>query len=94
MRHLRNVFALSISMLILSGCGQSGALYLPQDANQNKRAHYLLYSNDQEQAKAQTQTQTQEQAKASQTPVDAAVQTQQTQQQFDAPASAVHSATE
>lgn len=92
MRHLRNVFALSISMLILSGCGQSGALYLPQDANQNKRAHYLLYSSDQEQAKAQTQTQ--EQAKASQTPVDAAVQTQQTQQQFDAPASAVHSATE
>lgn len=84
MRHLRKVFALSTAVLILAGCGQSGALYLPQDASQNKRAHYLLYSND--------QTQIKEPSHAKQTTVDAA--TQQTLQQFDAPASAVQSVTD
>ena len=31
--------------LTLVGCGQSGALHLPNDPNYDKRAKYLLYPN-------------------------------------------------
>jgi len=31
--------------LALAGCGQSGALHLPNDPNYDKRAKYLLYKN-------------------------------------------------
>ena len=31
--------------LVLVGCGQSGALQLPNDPNYDKRAKYLLYPN-------------------------------------------------
>jgi predicted small lipoprotein YifL len=33
------------SSLVLSACGQSGALHMPNDPNYDKRAKYLLYSN-------------------------------------------------
>lgn len=33
--------------LILTACGQSGALHLPQDASSDKRAKYLLYKDRQ-----------------------------------------------
>jgi predicted small lipoprotein YifL len=33
------------SSLVLFGCGQSGALHMPNDPNYDKRAKYLLYSN-------------------------------------------------
>ena len=29
--------------LVLSACGQSGALYMPKDQDHDKRAKYLLY---------------------------------------------------
>ena len=31
--------------IALVGCGQSGALHLPNDPNYDKRAKYLLYPN-------------------------------------------------
>ncbi|MFV5490025.1 lipoprotein [Acinetobacter sp. ASP199] len=31
--------------LALAGCGQSGALHLPNDPDYDKRAKYLLYKN-------------------------------------------------
>ncbi|ANF82209.1 hypothetical protein A3K93_08365 [Acinetobacter sp. NCu2D-2] len=36
--------------MTLIGCGQSGALHMPNDPNYDKRAKYLLYKNT-EQAK-------------------------------------------
>lgn len=42
-------FICCMSLCVLSsafvGCGQSGALHLPGDANTDKRAKYLLYSD-------------------------------------------------
>ena len=32
---------------VLVGCGQTGALQLPNDPNYDKRAQYLLYKNSQ-----------------------------------------------
>lgn len=41
-----------LSSVILTACGQSGALQLPSDQNQDKRAKYLLYKNEAPQANA------------------------------------------
>ncbi|ENX33439.1 hypothetical protein F889_02099 [Acinetobacter colistiniresistens] len=41
-----------LSSVILTACGQSGALQLPSDQNQDKRAKYLLYKNEASQKKA------------------------------------------
>ena len=38
--------------LALAGCGQSGALHLPNDPNYDKRAKYLLYKNTENNSKA------------------------------------------
>ncbi|MFV5502622.1 LPS translocon maturation chaperone LptM [Acinetobacter sp. 226] len=38
--------------LVLAGCGQSGALHLPNDPNYDKRAKYLLYKNTENESKA------------------------------------------
>lgn len=38
------ILFLSACAVLLSACGQSGALYLPNDPNQDKRAQFLLYS--------------------------------------------------
>ncbi len=38
--------------LVLAGCGQSGALHLPNDPNYDKRAKYLLYKNTETEPKA------------------------------------------
>ncbi|WP_216933956.1 MULTISPECIES: lipoprotein [unclassified Acinetobacter] len=38
--------------LALAGCGQSGALHLPNDPNYDKRAKYLLYKNTDAKPKA------------------------------------------
>ncbi|NIE96104.1 lipoprotein [Acinetobacter sp. C26M] len=35
-----------LSSVILTACGQSGALQLPSDQNHDKRAKYLLYKNE------------------------------------------------
>jgi len=37
--------------LVLAGCGQSGALHLPNDPNYDKRAKYLLYKNTEAESK-------------------------------------------
>ncbi|MGE8540706.1 LPS translocon maturation chaperone LptM [Acinetobacter sp. ANC 3813] len=37
----------------LTGCGQSGALQLPNDPNYDKRAKYLLYSDTEAQPKSE-----------------------------------------
>lgn len=38
--------SLLFSSIVLTACGQSGALQLPSDPNHDKRAKYLLYKND------------------------------------------------
>jgi len=43
--------------LALAGCGQSGALHLPNDPDYDKRAKYLLYKN----TEAESQTTDEEQ---------------------------------
>ncbi len=49
----------------LVGCGQSGALQLPDDQNYDKRAKYLLYPNvDSKQQSQQKQESEQEQLTA------------------------------
>ena len=35
-----------VSSVLLTACGQSGALQLPSDPNHDKRAKYLLYKNE------------------------------------------------
>ncbi|ENU31558.1 MULTISPECIES: lipoprotein [unclassified Acinetobacter] len=40
-----------LSCVVLSACGQSGALQLPSDPNHDKRAKYLLYKNEASTAK-------------------------------------------
>lgn len=37
--------------LALVGCGQSGALYMPNDPNYDKRAKFLLYKNTETESK-------------------------------------------
>ena len=37
--------------LALAGCGQSGALHLPNDPDYDKRAKYLLYKNTEAESK-------------------------------------------
>ena len=41
---------------VLVGCGQTGALQLPNDPNYDKRAQYLLYKNSQADHQAGNQT--------------------------------------
>ena len=43
--------SLLLSSMLLTACGQSGALQLPSDPNHDKRAKYLLYKNETSQAK-------------------------------------------
>ena len=43
--------SLLLSSMVLTACGQSGALQLPSDANRDKRAKYLLYKNEASSAK-------------------------------------------
>ena len=44
---------LLLGSLLLTACGQSGALHLPGDANADKRAKYLLYSDQNTEKKAE-----------------------------------------
>ena len=44
--------SLLLSSVVLTACGQSGALQLPSDPNYDNRAKYLLYKNEVSQAKA------------------------------------------
>ncbi|MCU4335731.1 LPS translocon maturation chaperone LptM [Acinetobacter dispersus] len=44
--------SLLLSSVVLTACGQSGALQLPSDPNYDNRAKYLLYKNEASQAKA------------------------------------------
>mgnify|MGYP003618813700 CR=1 FL=1 len=43
--------SLLLGSVLLSACGQSGALQLASDPNHDKRAKYLLYKNKTSQAK-------------------------------------------
>ncbi|MGM7371787.1 LPS translocon maturation chaperone LptM, partial [Acinetobacter baumannii] len=45
MRRVICLISLLSSSILLSACGQSGALQLPSDPNYDKRAKYLLYRN-------------------------------------------------
>lgn len=45
MRSTLCCISLFVTSVLLTACGQSGALYLPNDANPDKRAKYLLYKN-------------------------------------------------
>jgi len=45
MRRVICLISLLSSSVLLSACGQSGALQLPSDPNYDKRAKYLLYRN-------------------------------------------------
>ncbi|QXR11567.1 lipoprotein [Acinetobacter junii] len=44
--------SLLFSSIVLTACGQSGALQLPSDPNHDKRARYLLYKNDASQSQS------------------------------------------
>ena len=44
--------SLLFSSIVLTACGQSGALQLPSDPNHDKRAKYLLYNNDASQSQS------------------------------------------
>lgn len=44
--------SLLFSSIVLTACGQSGALQLPSDPNHDKRAKYLLYKNDASQSQS------------------------------------------
>ena len=59
--------SLLLSSMLLTACGQSGALQLPSDPNHDKRATYLLYKNEAAQAKASSDVNTANQATPSQT---------------------------
>ena len=59
--------SLLLSSMLLTACGQSGALQLPSDPNHDKRATYLLYINEAAQAKASSNVNTESQATQSQT---------------------------
>ena len=59
--------SLLFSSMLLTACGQSGALQLPSDPNHDKRATYLLYKNEAAQAKASSNGNTESQATQSQT---------------------------
>ncbi len=55
--------------LVLVGCGQSGALHLPNDPHYDKRAKYLLYPNvDPKPAPQQPVTSTTESNSSTSTP--------------------------
>ncbi|WP_038345319.1 LPS translocon maturation chaperone LptM [Acinetobacter sp. A47] len=47
--------SLLLSSVILTACGQSGALQLPSDPNHDKRAKYLLYKNEASQTKTSSE---------------------------------------
>ncbi|MDM1756114.1 MULTISPECIES: lipoprotein [Acinetobacter] len=47
---ISNKIALLSIFLLLTACGQSGELQLPNDPNYDKRAQYLLYPNTDSQA--------------------------------------------
>lgn len=51
---LKVICSISIlfSSIVLTACGQSGALQLPSDPNHDKRAKYLLYKNDASQSQS------------------------------------------
>ncbi|MDA3507728.1 lipoprotein [Acinetobacter junii] len=44
--------SLLFSSIVVTACGQSGALQLPSDPNHDKRAKYLLYKNDASQSQS------------------------------------------
>ncbi len=46
MRRVICLISLLSSSILLTACGQSGALQLPSDPNYDKRAKYLLYRNN------------------------------------------------
>lgn len=47
-----------LSAVLLTACGQSGALHLPADANADKRAKYLIYPDAPAQHKQTKETTT------------------------------------
>ena len=58
--------SLLLGSVLLTACGQSGALQLPSDPHYDKRAKYLLYSNkDAEQQAKHHAAETQEKSSAS-----------------------------
>ena len=66
MRQVICSIGLLFSSVVLTACGQSGALQLPSDINHDKRAKYLLYKNETSQAKASSNVNTESQATQSQ----------------------------
>lgn len=50
--------SLVLSGFALVGCGQSGALQLPNDPNYDKRAKYLLYPNVEDKSSSVNKTAT------------------------------------
>ncbi len=55
MRQFICCISLCAAGFALSGCGQSGALQLPNDPNYDKRAKYLLYADTEAPKKAEAQ---------------------------------------
>lgn len=67
MRQVICSIGLLFSSVVLTACGQSGALQLPSDINHDKRTKYLLYKNETSQAKTSSDVKAENQAATSST---------------------------
>ncbi|WP_335994308.1 LPS translocon maturation chaperone LptM [Acinetobacter pittii] len=71
MRRVICLISLLSSSILLSACGQSGALQLPSDPNYDKRVKYLLYRNKEQKQVVQQDEQAEQ-------PVESSAPTQTT----------------
>ncbi|MBL4060258.1 LPS translocon maturation chaperone LptM [Acinetobacter baumannii] len=65
MRRVICLISLLSSSILLSACGQSGALQLPSDPNYDKRAKYLLYRNKEQKQVVQQDEQVEQSVESS-----------------------------
>lgn len=59
------LISLLSSSILLTACGQSGALQLPSDPNYDHRAKYLLYRNKEQKQVAQQDEQAEQSVESS-----------------------------
>ena len=62
MRQILCSICLIVAAVLVTACGQSGALHLPSETNADQRASYLLYKNKKTQDQASSQQNSEDQA--------------------------------
>lgn len=65
MRRVICLISLLSSSILLTACGQSGALQLPSDPNYDHRAKYLLYRNKEQKQVVQQDEQAEQSVESS-----------------------------